>query len=603
MAKKLIKVMDTSFRDGFQSVYGARVFLKDFLPALQAALHAGVTHFEVAGGARFQSPIFYCNENAFDTMDRIREAVGPNINLQSLARGVSVVCLESQPRDMIDLHAKMFKKHGVTTVRNFDALNDVNNLIYSGECIRKHGLRHEVTVTMMELPIGCTGAHDVPFYEMVLRNILDAGIPFDSVAFKDASGTSAPRKVFETIDMARRILGKDVHIRFHSHETVGTCVAAYMAALDGGADGVDLAMKPVSGGTAQPDIVSMWHTLKGTEYDLGVDIDKILETEEIFKECMKDYFLPPEALEVNPMIVSSPLPGGALTANTQMMRDNGVMDKFLEVVAAMKEVVVKGGFGTSVTPVSQFYFQQAFNNVMFGPWKKIAEGYGRMVLGYFGRTPVRPDPEVIRVAAEQLGLAPFEGLITDVDDKDPNKGIGAATKMLQDAGLEVNDENIFIAGACKEKGIMFLQGKGQIGVRKKEPEAPAAQTPAPASGSGEYTVTVGGKKYSVRLDGEKAMVNGKSYDVNVRAGIEEGASAAPAAASGEGEPIKAGVPGNVLRINVSAGSHVAEGDVIIVLEAMKMEIEVKSPKEGTITAVSVSQGDKVVNGQVLATIS
>lgn len=603
MAKKLIKVMDTSFRDGFQSVYGARVFLKDFLPALQAALHAGVTHFEVAGGARFQSPIFYCNENAFDTMDRIREAVGPNINLQSLARGVSVVCLESQPRDMIDLHAKMFKKHGVTTVRNFDALNDVNNLIYSGECIRKHGLRHEVTVTMMELPIGCTGAHDVPFYEMVLRNILDAGIPFDSVAFKDASGTSAPRKVFETIDMARRILGKDVHIRFHSHETVGTCVAAYMAALDGGADGVDLAMKPVSGGTAQPDIVSMWHTLKGTEYDLGVDIDKILETEEIFKECMKDYFLPPEALEVNPMIVSSPLPGGALTANTQMMRDNGVMDKFLEVVAAMKEVVVKGGFGTSVTPVSQFYFQQAFNNVMFGPWKKIAEGYGRMVLGYFGRTPVRPDPEVIRVAAEQLGLAPFEGLITDVDDKDPNKGIGAATKMLQDAGLEVNDENIFIAGACKEKGIMFLQGKGQIGVRKKEPEAPAAQTPASASGSGEYTVTVGGKKYSVRLDGEKATVNGKSYDVNVRAGIEEGSSAAPAAASGEGEPIKAGVPGNVLRINISAGSHVAEGEVIIVLEAMKMEIEVKSPKEGTITAVSVSQGDKVVNGQILATIS
>lgn len=240
-------------------------------------------------------------------MDKIRAAVGPDINLQSLARGVNVVGLDSQPRDIINLHAKMFKKHGVTTVRNFDALNDVNNLIYSGQCIRDNGLKHEVTITMMELPFGCEGAHDVAFYERVLRNILDAGIPFDSLAFKDASGTSNPRKVYETIKRTREILGEDAHIRFHSHETAGTGLAAYIAALDGGADGVDLSMKPVSGGTAQPDIVSMWHALKGTDYDLGIDVEKILETEEIFKECMKDYFLPPEALAVNPMIIQSPL--------------------------------------------------------------------------------------------------------------------------------------------------------------------------------------------------------------------------------------------------------------------------------------------------------
>lgn len=175
-------------------------------------------------------------------MDKIRDAVGPDINLQSLARGVNVVGLDSQPRDMINLHAKMFKKHGVTTVRNFDALNDVNNLIYSGQCIKDNGLKHEVTITMMELPIGCTGAHDVAFYERVLRSILDAGIPFDSLAFKDASGTSAPRKVYETIKRTREILGADAHIRFHSHETAGTGLAAYLAALEGGADGIDLAM-------------------------------------------------------------------------------------------------------------------------------------------------------------------------------------------------------------------------------------------------------------------------------------------------------------------------------------------------------------------------
>ena len=594
MTKKLIKVMDTSFRDGFQSVYGARVFVDDFLPALKSAVEAGIRHFETAGGARFQSPIFYCNENAFETMDKIRAAVGPDINLQSLARGVNVVGLDSQPRDMINLHAKLFKKHGVTTIRNFDALNDVNNLIYSGECIKNNGLKHEITITMMELPIGCEGAHDAAFYEKVLRNILDAGIPFDSIAFKDASGTSAPRKVYETIKRTREILGADAHIRFHSHETAGTGLAAYLAALEGGADGIDLAMKPVSGGTAQPDIVSMWHALKGTEYDLGIDINKILETEEIFKECMKDYFLPPEALAVNPMIISSPLPGGALTANTQMMRDNGVMDKFPEVVAAMKEVVEKGGFGTSVTPVSQFYFQQAFNNVMFGNWKKIAEGYGKMVLGYFGKTPCEPDSEVVKIAEEQLGLAPTKELVVDLNDKDPNKGIKAATKMLEDAGLEVNDENIFIAGACKEKGIMFLQGKGQIGVRKNEPAKSEAKT---ASGN-EFTVSVNGKAYAVKLEGDKASVNGKTYDVAVKTGIEKQA----ATPSGAGEEVKAGVPGNVLRIEAQAGTSVNEGDTIMVLEAMKMEIEVKSPKAGVVQSVAVNQGDKVVTGQTLAVV-
>ncbi|MCD8024098.1 MAG: biotin/lipoyl-binding protein [Candidatus Gastranaerophilales bacterium] len=595
MTKKQIKVMDTSFRDGFQSVYGARVFTKDFLPALESAVAAGIRHFEVGGGARFQSPIFYCNENAFDMMDTIRKTVGADVNLQTLARGVNVVGLDSQPKDIINLHAKMFKKHGMTTIRNFDALNDVNNLIYSGQCIVDNGLKHEVTITMMELPIGCSGAHDVDFYIRVLKNILDAGIPFSSLAFKDASGTSAPRKVYETIKKTREILGGDMHIRFHSHETAGTGLAAYIAALDGGADGIDLAMKPVSGGTSQPDIVSMWHALKGSEYDLGIDIEKILETEEVFKDCMKDYFLPPEALSVNPMIISSPLPGGALTANTQMMRDNGTMDRFPEVVAAMKEVVEKGGFATSVTPVSQFYFQQAYSNVMFGNWAKITEGYGKMVLGYFGKTPCEPDSEIVELASKQLELPPTTETVLEINEKDPDKGIAPAVKMLQDAGLPVNDENTFIAAACKEKGILFLQGKGQIGVRKNadvKKETPSGEKPD------GYTVSVNNKKYSVRIEGSKAIVNGNAYDISVKDGIEAKSGVAPS----EGTPIKAALPGAVLKINVSEGDSIEEGDVILVLEAMKMETEIKSPKSGVIKSIEVSVGEQVKNSQVLVVI-
>ena len=163
--------MNTAFRDGFQSVYGARVLTKDFIPAVEAAREAGMTYFEAGGGARYQSLYFYCQEDAFDMMDSFREAAGPDANLQTLARGVNVVGLESQSSDIIDLHAKMFKKHGMTTIRNFDALNDVNNLIYSGQAIVNAGLKHQVCVTLMQLPPGCTGAHDPDFYEMTLRKI------------------------------------------------------------------------------------------------------------------------------------------------------------------------------------------------------------------------------------------------------------------------------------------------------------------------------------------------------------------------------------------------------------------------------------------------
>ena len=600
MTKKQIKVMDTSFRDGFQSIYGAKVLVDDFIPALQAAVNAGLRHFETAGGARFQAPIFFCNENAFETMDKIRAAVGPDVVLQSLARGVNVVGLNSQPRDIIDLHAKMFAKHGVNVIRNFDALNDVNNLIDSANSIKNHGLKHEVTITMMELPYGCEGAHDVAFYERVLRNILDSGLPFDSLAFKDASGTSNPRKVYETVKMARELLGADAHIRFHSHETAGTGLAAYLAALDGGADGIDLAMKPVSGGTGQPDIISMWHALKGTEYDLGLDIKKIMETEEIFKECMKDYPISPISLAVNPILIQAPLPGGATATTVNQLKDMGMLDKFPKLIANMKEVVERGGFATSVTPVSQFYAQQSFLNAITDqPWEKANPGYAKMLLGYFGKTPCEPDPELVKWAQEKTGIEPTTEKVVDLNDKDPEKGVEAAKKRLQEAGLPLTEENIFISAACKDgnvdKGIEFLLGKGQVSVNKVSADKKEVAT---TSADG-YTVTVNGKKYAVKLDGSKATVNGKTYDIGVKAGVEEQAKTQ---SSGEGQEVKAALPGNVLRVEVSEGDEVAEGDVLLVIEAMKMETEIKSPVSGKISSVEVAQGDQIKTGQVLVVV-
>lgn len=219
MALKKIQFMDTSFRDGFQSVYGARVRTEDFLPALEASLEAGITHYEFGGGARFQSLYFYCQEDAFDMMDKIREVAGPDVNLQTLARGINVVGLSQQPRDIIELHAKLFKKHGTTSIRNFDALNDTRNLDFTGRSIKNAGLKHQIAISLMGLPpsIKDRSVHSPDFYIEKLEEILEKNIPFDSLVFKDASGTTPPQIVRETVKKAREILGKDRIIWFHTH--------------------------------------------------------------------------------------------------------------------------------------------------------------------------------------------------------------------------------------------------------------------------------------------------------------------------------------------------------------------------------------------------
>lgn len=598
MAKKYIDVMDTTFRDGFQSVFGGRVLMDDFFPAVEAAKEAGINHFEFGGGARFQSLFFYLQENAFEMMDKFREIVGPDANLQTLARGINTVMLDTGSRELIDLHAKMFAKHGTTTIRNFDALNDVQNLEYSAECIKKYGLNHEVVVTLMDLPPGCTGAHDVPFYEKTLRNILDSGLPFDSLCFKDASGTSSPQKVYETIQMARKLVGDDTHIRLHTHETAGVSVSGYLAALEAGADGIDLAASPVSGGTSQPDILTMLHAVKGKNFDLGgLTTEKILKYEEVLKDCLSDYFIPPEATQVSPLIPFSPMPGGALTANTQMMRDSGTLEKFPAVIKAMQEVVEKGGYGTSVTPVSQFYWQQAYANVMFGPWKQIAPGYGKMVLGYFGKTPVEPDPEIVALASEKLKLEPTKENPLDIADRDDKKKMSVWKERLEKENIEASDENIFIAAACDEKGIAFLKGESPLNIRKNSDEENKGDK-IMGNSTGNYTVVVDGQKFNVTVAEGDADIKITPVAADA-APATAGVTAAP---SEGGASVDAAVNGNVWKILVKEGDVVEKDQPIMILEAMKMEIDINAPVAGTITSITVDANQAVEEGQQLATI-
>ena len=618
MGKKVIKFMDTSFRDGFQSVFGARVLTEDFLPALEATVEAGITHLEAGGGARFQSLFFYCNESAFDMMDRFREIAGPDANLQTLARGISVVALTHQPRDIIDLHAKLFKKHGMTTIRNFDALNDVHNLQYSGERIAHHGLHHQIVITIMGRPPHCEGnAHGSEFYIERLRQILDSDIPFHSICFKDSTGTANPRKVYRTIAGARKICPADTIIWFHTHDTGGFALNQNMAAIQAGADGIDLAKSPVSGGTSQPDILSLIHTMKGTDFTLDVDFDKLLEIEDIFEESMKDYFYPPESKMISPRVVLTPMPGGALTANTMMMRDTKTLHLYSQVIKEMAEVIQLGGFGTSVTPVSQFYFQQAYLNATMGKWKVINPNYGEMVLGYYGRTPLEPDPEVVQHASKQLNKPVFKG--DPLDLLEP--GIPIATRILEENDLPTTEENIFIVASCEDKGLDFLLGKSKTSIRKKEGnedeviKITASRTSNPAAEQSTFSVTTDNEEFNIVVGkGMLAQMTpvtpiqptlpilGSPVPSPQTDAIPEPVQQSNQVDSSSANVISAQIPGKIIRINIKPGDMVIDQQTLIIMEAMKMETEIKAPKAGKVIKIHVAVDDAVQTGEPLVSL-
>jgi len=602
---KHIDIMDTTFRDGLQSVLEGRVLLADFLPAVAAARDAGISHFEFGGGERFFVPFAYLGENAFEGMDAFREAVGADANLQTLSRGVNTVMHDTKSRELVDLYARLFKKHGVTTIRNFDPLNDVANLIDSGRSIVENGLRHEVCVTIMELPFAGSQVHTVAYYESVLRRILDAGIPYDSVCFKDATGTTSPKKVFETVAMAKRLLPEGTQIRLHTHETAGISVAQYLAALEAGVWGIDCAASPVSGGTSQPDILVMMDAAAEKGFDFGFDPKKLLAYERELQRCLSDYVVPEEALRVSPRVRYAPIPGSEMVWAHKTLRENEMEAAFDAVGDAMAEVIEKAGCATSVTPVSQFYFQQALNNVKYGPWEKIAPGYGMLVLGHYGKTPLNPDKAVVEKAASQLKSAPVDIQAIDQADADGKKSVACWKERLELEGLEVSDENIFIAAACDEVGVSFLKGENPVRVCKHSLKSNETSTKGVLSMSGTYTVVVNGETFSVQVaEGTQQIQVVPAAPAAPVAAPAAPVAAAPVAApvAGEGEEIHSQLPGNVWKIVAEPGQALKEGDKIMIIESMKMEIDIMAPRDCVVKSINVNVNDKIVDGQIVAVI-
>ncbi|MFW6232742.1 MAG: biotin attachment protein, partial [Bacteroidota bacterium] len=374
---KEIRVMLTPFRDGLQSSFGGKVRFDDFKPALEAAVQSGIRHIEFGGGARYQAPFFYLNENPFETMKKFRDVTGPDVELQILTRSVSGVTLTTQSIEGLELQAKLMKKYGTTYDRNFDYMNDVKNLVKTGKPIVDAGMHHQVCIALMGLPFKSDKVHTAEFYTDIGRQLLDSGMHIDSICLKDASGTTDPKTIYDTAKGLKKIMPPEMPLWLHTHDTASMAVACYMAGIEAGVDGIDLSVRPMASGTVQPDVRSMAHALKGTGYSLDVDADKMMEIEQLLDEGLKDYDFNPTTTTADARVVGFPMPGGAIGPNVHMMVKAGILDKYSDVLAEFPVVVEAGGAWTSVTPGSQQYWLQAFNNVMYGRWEKIEAGFGR----------------------------------------------------------------------------------------------------------------------------------------------------------------------------------------------------------------------------------
>jgi pyruvate carboxylase subunit B len=559
----------------------------------------------------------------------MRRAAGPDADLQILTRSVSGVTLTTQSPDALALQARLMAGAGTTIDRNFDYMNDVRNLVATGKPIVEAGMHHQAVIALMGLPFKSDRVHTPEFYIDIGRQILESGMHVDSIALKDASGTTDPVTIYRTAQGLKKLMPPEMPLWLHSHDTAGTALTCYLAGIHGGVDGIDLSIRPLAGGTSQPDIRSMAHLLRGTGYSLDIDAQKMSGVERMLEDLLKEYAFNPTTTTIDARVLGFPMPGGAIGPNVHMMVKAGIVDRYSDVLAEFPTVVEAGGAWTSVTPGSQQYWLQAFNNVLYGRWEKIEQGYGMAVLGYFGRTPLPPDPEVVKRAAEQLDMPPFEG--------DPlaaaPKTMDSARAALQEHGLEVTDESTFLVLAAlvpgrkmeSNEGIRLLEGRTKVDLPLKKPVTPVAEprqqdasaaatptpTPTPTAGgplTTQCTVEEGGRRrtFTITLEpvGSGAAAASPAPPSPAAGGSAASATGSPQASAGT-RAVYSTFAGSVevVDVVVQPGQRIEEGAVVAAVEAMKARHDIRSPYAGTVQAVHVKVGDEVDSGRPIVTVA
>jgi oxaloacetate decarboxylase alpha subunit len=592
MAK--LKLTELVLRDAHQSLLATRMRLDDMLPIAKKLDHAGYWSIESWGGATFDSCIRYLGE---DPWQRIRElkAAMPNTKQQMLLRGQNLLGYRHYADDVVEKFVERAHKNGVDVFRIFDAMNDVRNLETAIKAAVKVGAHAQGTISYTVSPV-----HTLDMWLKLAKQLEELGC--HSICIKDMAGLLKPYECEQLIKGLKETVS--IPIAMQCHATTGLSTATYQKAIDAGIDMLDTAISSMSmtyGHSATETIVSI---VEGTERDTELDLNQLEEIAAYFRDVRKKYAAFEGSLKgVDGRILLAQVPGGMLTNMENQLKEQGAADKLDQVLLEIPRVREDLGFIPLVTPTSQIVGTQAVLNVLTGErYKTITKETAGVLKGEYGATPAPMNKELqerVLDGAEPITCRPADKLEPELEKLEAE-----LLKEAKEQGLELADEvidDVLTYALFPQIGLKFIKNRHNPDAFEAVPTAETAQTESKQPTSGKNAVKA--EQYSVKVDG-------KVYDVVVAQGgelkevtLKDSELIPQSASASAGETLNAPLAGNIFKIKVKPGQTVNQGDVVIIMEAMKMETEVRAAHTGTVAEILVAEGDSVTTGDAMISLA
>lgn len=591
MNTQKLGITEVVLRDAHQSILATRVRTEDMLPICAQLDEIGYWSIESWGGATFDACIRYLGEDPWDRLRALKAAM-PKTPQQMLLRGQNLLGYRHYADDVVDKFIERCAINGIDVFRIFDAMNDMRNIERAITAVKHTGKHAQGTMSYTTSPV-----HNIKSWINLGKTIEDMGA--DSICIKDMAGLLKPYEAFELVSKLKKSTKIPIHL--HCHATTGLSVATLIKAIEAGVDNVDTAISSLSMTYGHSPTESIVASLEGEKRDTGLDLLKLEDIAHYFRDMRKKYAQFEGGLKgVDGRILISQVPGGMLTNMESQLKEQGASDKFDEVLKEIPRVREDLGFIPLVTPTSQIVGTQAVMNVMNGErYKSIAKETAAILKGEYGITPAPVNAELqekvlngtqaITCRPADLIDAEMDKLIADVQEK------AQIEKVTLSGNIE---EDALINGLFAQVGWKFLANRNNPGAFEPKPNAEqfaADNAPQKDSAIETYTVNVDGKNFNVAVG-----PGGSALSIQPAASA---AHAAPLAAiAGSGATIDSPMAGTILKVLVNAGSEVQEGEIVILMEAMKMETEIRSKFAGVVSSVHVKEGNAVSSGSVLITL-
>ncbi|GGW73920.1 sodium-extruding oxaloacetate decarboxylase subunit alpha [Alteromonas halophila] len=593
---KPLALTELVLRDAHQSLLATRLRIEDMLPIAQQLDNAGFWSVESWGGATFDACIRYLGEDPWERIRQLKDAM-PNTRQQMLLRGQNLLGYRHYADDVVQRFVERAATNGVDVFRIFDAMNDVRNLETAVKAAIECEAHAQGTMAYTVSPV-----HTLDTWLEMARKIEDMGC--HSLCIKDMAGLLKPYECEQLIKGLKETI--DIPIAMQCHATTGLSTATYQKAIDAGIDMLDTAISPMSmtyGHTATETIVSI---VEGTERDTGISLPELEDIAGYFRAIRKKYSQFEGSLKgVDARILLAQVPGGMLTNMESQLKEQGAQDKFDEVLEEIPRVRKDLGYIPLVTPTSQIVGTQSVINVLTGErYKSITKETAGVLKGEYGATAAAVDEKLqqrVLDGAEPLTCRPADQLEPEMEKLEKELDSVAGEKSITLADDKIDD--VLTYALFPQIGLKFLENRNNPDAFEAPPsEESEQQAPAqPDAGEpGQYDVRVDGKVYSVEVAASGQLEKVEAADDSKPAKAEQPAETKSTATGGQA--INAPMSGNIFKINVTEGQQVANGDVVMILEAMKMETEIRSAHDGEVTEILVKQGDSVTSGQPLISL-